>query len=179
MPSLIARVAARVPAPRIILHSLKRTVEVVIPEAETLAGPLEVELHSLANGGVILFVQHLVRLQVQAPIAAAAFEREVRLPREHFTAEAHIRVPEGAERADLRLMHRLHKVPGDVIALADIENDLVDQRQHRAKTGLDRVAELHGVIGDAEAADAHRYPATPCAASATAARMPSQKRSVE
>ena len=97
-------------------------------------------------------VQHLVRLDVDAPGMRAGPHRPQRLVAEHRVAPGH--VPLGLEDADLRVGDRPDEIEGLVLRATDVDDDLVADRQDGADAGHDRKVQLDRVPDDGEAGDA-------------------------
>ena len=146
---------------------LRRAVEVQVVEHQRLDRRIGVvAVDRRADGRQLGLVQHLVALEVEGPVAGAGVLGDHLLLRVDEALLGHALVPAGRDDADLRLLgrQRVDARLGLVLAGAQRDDELVDQRQDRADRGLEREAELHAVAQEGEAADrgggstGHRHP---------------------
>ena len=146
---------APVPAAPVVLDRRIRPVEVPIKKRKTLRALPHVLFHSPPDLADLGFVQQLVALQVEGPVARASLERQVGLLGEHDSTFLLGHVPDGSERLDLGVANPGDDVPGRVLAVADTDHQLIHERKQRADAFLDRVAVLDRVADDREARNLH------------------------
>ena len=100
-------------------------------------------------------VEHLVAFEVERPVAGAGVLGDHLLLRVDEAALGHAVVPTGVDEPDLGLDRRqgVQAFGGGIVARAQGDDELVDQRQQRPDRGFERKAPRHAVAQEGEAAD--------------------------
>src|SRR5690606_11353215 len=134
---------------------LRAAVEVVVAKREGLDARVALGgVHRLADHGDVPLVQDLVALEIERPLVTTAVVRDHLLLPVDEAAVGHGLVPLRGHDPDAGIVDRLERLPGAVVAIAERDDVLVDQRQGGTDARHDGIAESDAVAEEGEGADA-------------------------
>ena len=100
-------------------------------------------------------MQHLVALNVNAPVAGALAQRQVRVMGQSQAVPAQRFVPLRLDDSDFGITDGPDAFERRVGRARNIDDDLVAQRQERADGRRERIAQLDSIANEGEPADFH------------------------
>ena len=104
---------------------------------------------------VVVLVEHLIGLEIDAPVAGAGVECDVRLHGVDGALDEVLLVPVRLDDPDLGVADGPDGFQGVVDTLADGDDELVYHGEGRADGLGDRVVEAYGIAAEGESGDFH------------------------
>ncbi len=111
--------------------------------------------HGFPNDRQIVFVHHLVGLDVERPIADTVCQRNVGLLGVDQSVFSQRLIPDRLHDFDLGIADRANQLKRAVVTPPDIHDKLIDHRQNGSDRLHDRIVVLHHVPHECKSTDFH------------------------